>query len=89
MEADELALVRRADDARSTVAIQLMQLITESGMTGSTAGVAAGVQSLLAAERSGDLAVRRAAAMEVALAAANYAVHLDLQPAISNGTLRA
>lgn len=63
---------------RDVVAEQVAELIRESGITGSPDLIAARVREIVAAQRTGDPYTVRAAAMNVAVAAAAYAVQIDM-----------
>lgn len=69
---------RRATTARANVAAQLTLDIIESDMTGSGSLLADRLRLLTTARGVGDLGATRAAAMDVAHAAAAYAVALDV-----------
>jgi hypothetical protein len=62
---------------REVVAEQLATTIIERAAPGSRAVLARRIHELIAAEKTGDRALLRAAAMEVSLAAAEWCVLLD------------
>lgn len=68
-----------AREARAVVAEQLAELILERDMTGGRDHFAQRLRELLEAERRGEPEVQRAAAMELAVAAAGWVVSLDLR----------
>lgn len=79
MQADGLRDEAEADGAREVVAGQLAELIVETRMTGGRGLLVTRVRAVTAAERQGDPLALRAACMELAVAAAGWAVHLDLE----------
>lgn len=64
--------------ARLNVGSQFTALLVEADITGSPALIAKRVRGVLEAERSADLTMMRAAAMELAVAAGVYAAGIDL-----------
>jgi hypothetical protein len=75
-----------ADLARERVATQLAELLCGQGMTGSEASLSRRLAEMVEARRYGDRVALRAAVMEVSVAAAAYAVTLDLDgPSLRRG----
>lgn len=71
--------VRMARLIRKRVGAQVEELIVDTELTGSPDYIRRRLKELVMAEKDGDDLVRRAAAMELAAAAAAYAVEIELR----------
>lgn len=75
------AATERAQEIRVNVGQQLAALVAEADITGSGGLIAKRVRGIVEAEGSGDQTLVRAAAMELAVAAAAFAVGIDVREA--------
>lgn len=78
MELEEERAVALAEEARRVVAAQVTELVVAGRRTGSEGVLAHRLRALVIARESRDPAVLRAALVDVSVAAASWAVHLDV-----------